>query len=72
MIPRTSDVLLLGRSLLRVSSLLDVHDQLRLRLVLVDRPGRVVNLVAINVETSLPRPRATKPVAQRQYRRQRE
>lgn len=61
-------MLLLGRGLFWVSSLLDVYDEFRLRLVLVHWPGRVVYLVAINVEAAcLPCSRPAEPIVASQY-----
>lgn len=45
----TSDVLLLGSSLLGAGCLLDVHDEFLFGLVLVDGAGRVVDLI-VDVE----------------------
>jgi hypothetical protein len=44
---RTADVLLLGRALLRARRLLDMNGELRLGLVLVNRPRRVVERVVV-------------------------
>lgn len=58
---RTSDMLLLRGGFFRICSLLDVHNQLGLSLVLVDWPGWVVNLVAIYVIPRLPGSLAREP-----------
>ena len=61
-------MLLLGGGLVRVGRFLDIYHKLRLCLVFVDRPGRVVDLVAINVKAAcLPRSRPTKPVIPTEY-----
>ena len=54
---------LLGGGLFGIGRLLDVHNQLCLRLVLVHRASRVVHLIAINVEAAcLPRSRPAEPI----------
>lgn len=50
---RTADVFLFGRSFVWVRSLLDVYDQLALRLVLVHWSGGIVDLISVNAIVGL-------------------
>ena len=54
---RTADVFLFGCRLIWISSFLDVHNELALRLVLVHRTCRIVDLIAVNAVFSLAAPR---------------
>lgn len=54
-------MLLLGCGLVRISRFLDVHDELCLRLVLVHRTRRIVDLIAVNVVIALARARPRVP-----------